>query len=272
MEELQLKQFVDYLTPRKRDAHKGDFGHLLIVGGDYGFSGAVLLAALAALRIGAGLVSVATRADHAKMLNLTRPEIMCHAVSSFADLRGLLEKATTVLMGPGLGQSGWSQELFSHLIECEQPLILDADGLNLLAKKNYKKNNWVLTPHAGEAGRLLNKNSGEIQADRLAAVKQLQQKFGGWVVLKGAGSLIAGPDELAICTQGNPGMATGGMGDVLSGVLGGLIAQKIPFGIAIQLGVLVHAMAGDLAAKEGERGMIASDLMPYLRKIVNKWS
>lgn len=273
MQELRLEQFAEFLKPRAHDAHKGHFGHVLVIGGDYGFSGAACMAAEAALRVGAGLVSVATRPEHAKMLNLARPEIMCHAVSSAAELKPLLARATTLVVGPGLGRSSWSRELLDAVLPCEQPMILDADGLNLLAEKPIKKSNWILTPHPGEAARLLKKTTEEIQQDRVAAVLALQHAFSGWAVLKGAGSLIAGPDDdLAICTAGNPGMATGGMGDVLSGVLGGLVAQKIPLESAAKLGVLVHAMAGDLAAKEGERGMIASDLMPYLRKIVNKRS
>lgn len=269
MEKLHLEQFTDYLKPRARDAHKGDFGHVLIVGGDLGFSGAVHMAAEASLRVGAGLVSVATRPEHAAMINVGRPEIMCHPVQSFASLKSLLEKATVVVMGPGLGRSEWSRELFHGVVQCDQPLVLDADGLNLLAEKPFKKSSWILTPHPGEAGRLLKKTSQEIQHDRPSAVKLLQREYGGIAVLKGAGSLVAGPSELALCEAGNPGMATGGMGDVLSGVIGGLIAQKIPLNTAAKLGVLVHGMAGDMAAKTGERGMIASDLMLYLRKIVN---
>ena len=269
METLHLEQFQNYLKPRARDSHKGDFGHVLIIGGDVGFSGAVRMAAEAALRVGAGLVSVATRPEHAFMINAERPEIMSHAVSSVVSLNVLLEKATTIVLGPGLGRSKWSQTLFNAVIKCEQPMVVDADGLNLLAEKPFKKSNWILTPHAGEAGRLLKKTPAEIQSDRESQVKLLQKEYDGFVVLKGAGSLIAGPSLLAMCEAGNPGMATGGMGDVLSGVLGGLIAQKIPLNIASKLGVLIHAMAGDMAAKMGERGMIASDLMPFLRKIVN---
>ncbi len=276
MDVVQLEQFADYLKPRERTSHKGHFGHVLVIGGDAGFSGAAVLAGMGALRVGAGLVSVATRPEHAALLNVARPELMCHAVATWEDLKPLLLRATILVMGPGLGRSDWSRELLAGVLQSELPLILDADGLNLLAENllagRIKKSNWILTPHPGEAARLLKTSSEEIQRDRIAAVKKLQQTFGGWVVLKGAGSLIAGPNEMAICEAGNPGMASGGMGDVLSGVLGGLLGQGIPLEITAKLGVLIHALAGDMAAKEGERGMIASDLMPYLRKIVNKWS
>jgi hydroxyethylthiazole kinase-like uncharacterized protein yjeF len=277
MDVLRLEQFAEYLKPRDRDSHKGHFGHVLVIGGDAGFSGAAFLAAVGALRVGAGLVSVATRPEHAKVLNLARPELMCHAVATWEDLKPCLTRATVLVVGPGFGRSAWSRELLGGVLRAELPLILDADGLNLLAENllaegPIKKSNWILTPHPGEAARLLKTSSEEIQQDRLSAVKKLQQTFGGWVVLKGAGSFIAGPNEVTICKAGNPGMASGGMGDVLSGVLGGLLGQGIPMEMTAKLGVLIHALAGDMAAKEGERGMIASDLLPYLRKIVNKWS
>lgn len=271
MEKLQLLQFMDYLAPRARTAHKGDFGHVLVVGGDLGYAGAARLAAEAALRVGAGLVSIATRPEHAITLNLTRPEIMCHGVNTPAELAVLLEKADVLIVGPGLGQSTWSQVCFAPILALDKPIILDADGLNWLAKAPVKKSNWILTPHPGEAGRLLKQITATIQQERGAALKLLQQTYGGVVVLKGAGSLVLGPDgEPAICLAGNPGMATAGMGDILSGVIGGLVAQKIPLLDAAKLGVLLHAMAGDAAAKTGERGIIASDLLPHLYKLVNR--
>ncbi|EKD54425.1 MAG: hypothetical protein ACD_60C00087G0037 [uncultured bacterium] len=271
MNTLEFVQFADYLKPRPRDAHKGDFGHVLVMGGQSGYSGAVQLAALAALRVGAGLVSVATHPAHAEFLNMTHPEIMSHGIDSPGALSDLLVKATVIVLGPGLGLSAWSKKLFSAALEAEKPLVLDADGLNLLAENPCKKTSWILTPHPGEAARLLKKSTTDIQQDRVEAIKQLQRQFNGEVVLKGSGSLVLGSKDNApfICTLGNPGMATAGMGDVLSGVLGGLIAQGIPTHIAAKLGVLVHAMAGDLAAEMGERGMIASDVIPYLRNIVN---
>lgn len=269
---LELKQFANYLQPRQRDASKGNFGHVLIVGGDYGYSGAVKMAGEAALRTGAGLVSIATRPEHAIVINVNRPELMCHAVHSNEELAPLLEKATVVVIGPGLGRSAWAQKLLYLVLKSDKDVVVvDADGLNLLAEKPVQKSNWILTPHPGEASRLLKKPIAVIQADRLSSAIELQKKYGGICVLKGAGSLIIGENEIpAICQAGNPGMATGGMGDVLSGVIGGLLAQGVPMLAAAKLGVLIHAMAGDLAAKEGgERGLLASDLMPYIRKLLN---
>ncbi len=272
MKKIDINQFKDYLQPRARHSHKGDFGHVLIIGGDFGYSGAVMLAAEAALRVGAGLVSVATHKEHAKVLTTIRPEVMCHGVDSGKELEPLLAKATVLVVGPGLGQTAWSQSLFEKACLFPKPMIVDADALNLLAEKPIKKSNWILTPHPGEAGRLLKKSTSMIQEDQvLSAVTLLQQTYDGWIVLKGAGTLVVGPDQSPeLCEAGNPGMATGGMGDVLSGVLGGLVAQNIPLDIAAKLGTIVHATAGDLAAKTGERGMIASDLMVYLHDLVNR--
>lgn len=272
VETIKLGQFAEYLQPRPREANKGAFGHILVVGGDYGFSGAIRLAGEAALRVGAGLVSVATRPEHALVINATRPELMCHGVATASELDPLMEKADVIVVGPGMGRGVWAQKLLYLVLRSEKNVVVvDADGLNLLAEKPVYKENWVLTPHPGEAARLLKRKVSEIQADRLAAVIALQEKFGGVSILKGAGTLVLGPDSKpAICEAGNPGMATGGTGDVLSGVIGGLLGQGMPIIVAAKLGVLVHAMAGDLAAKEGgERGMLASDLMPYLRRLVN---
>jgi ADP-dependent NAD(P)H-hydrate dehydratase / NAD(P)H-hydrate epimerase len=263
---LQRSQFENYLQPRPRDFHKGNAGHVVIVGGEIGYSGAVHLAAEAALRVGAGLVSVATRTEHANLVNVTCPEIMSHGVNSAADLAPLLSKADVVIVGPGLGQTEWSRSLLAAVLAIDKPMIVDADALNLLSQVPIKKSHWILTPHPGEAARLLKMTSAEIQQDRVAAIKKIQSEYGGVCVLKGAGSLVLGEDkELAICEAGNPGMATAGMGDVLSGVIGGLLGQHVPLVAAAQLGVLLHAMAGDLAAKsQGERSMIASDLIACL--------
>lgn len=270
MQELQLKQFQTYLQPRALDAHKGDFGHVVIIGGELGYSGAVILAASAALRVGAGLVSIATRAEHAKWLNVFRPEVMCHGIETEEQLESLLNKATVLVLGPGLGQTTWSHRMFATTLAVEKPIVVDADGLNMLATHPMQKTNWILTPHPGEAGRMLQQPAQSIQQNRIGAVQILQRQYRGWIVLKGAGTLVAGPDQsLSICHAGNPGMATAGMGDVLSGVLGGLLAQQFPLDVSAKLGVLLHATAGDLAAKMGERGMIASDLISYLRDIVN---
>jgi hydroxyethylthiazole kinase-like uncharacterized protein yjeF len=195
---------------------------------------------------------------------------MCHGIQSFKDLKPLLAKATVVIIGPGLGQSLWAKNLVKSVFKSEKPLVVDADALNILASHPKKYSQWILTPHPGEAGRLLNMTSEEVQGNRLVAAKLLQKNFAGVVVLKGASTLITASDTIpAICNVGNPGMASAGMGDVLSGVIAGLVAQHVPLIIAAKLGVLLHALAGDSASAEGERGMVATDLLPYLRFFVN---
>ncbi len=257
----------------KRDpaAHKGDFGHVLVVGGDYGMPGAARLVAESALRVGAGLVSVATRAEHVAIITADCPEIMCHAIQKIADLQPLLQNASVIAVGPGLGKGEWSRELLEAVLAVSKPIVIDADGLNILSELPCRKDNWILTPHPGEAARLLHCTPAQIQADRSLSAKKLNDKYGGIIVLKGAGTLIQAENESPfICNAGNPGMATGGMGDVLTGVISGLLAQRFPLLSAAKIGVLIHALAGDQAANNaGQRGMIASDLMPYLRQLVN---
>ncbi len=258
------------LPPRRRTAHKGDFGHLLVVGGERGMSGAVRLAGEAALRCGAGLVSIATRRSHATLLNLSRPELMCHGVEQPAELRPLLERATAVVIGPGLGRQRWGERLLEEVLDSRLPLVVDADALNLLAGTPQRRDGWILTPHPGEAGRMLGSSAAQIQADRFTALRELQRRFGGVVVLKGAGTLILAPDSIPdLCSAGNPGMASGGMGDVLSGVIGALLVQRTALAEAARHGVLLHARAADRAACGGERGLLAADLMPHLRRLVN---
>ena len=264
------------LAPRARSAHKGHFGHALVIGGDHGYGGAVRLAAEAAARCGAGLVSVATRAAHVPGLLAARPELMVHAADHSQALQPLLARATVVLLGPGLGTSAWGRELFGMAIHSGRPMVLDADALNLLAEQpsacQLPRDNWVLTPHPGEAGRLLSVCTADIHADRFASAESLQRRYGGSIVLKGAGSIVncGGQGPVALCSEGNPGMASGGMGDVLCGVIGGLMAQGWAPDEAAELGVSLHAAAADrAAAKQGERGLLATDLMPHLRTLVN---
>lgn len=261
---------VHYLSPRPKNSHKGDFGHVLVVGGDYGMAGSCRLAGEAALRSGAGLVSVATRPEHAYAIAGACPELMCHGVVKAADLDHLLERASMVVLGSGLGQGVWGKALFNHVLQTELPLIIDADGLNILATQPQKKSNWILTPHPGEAGRLLDCSSAEIQQDRPASIQKLQTQYDGVVVLKGSGTLVLGPSlTLETCRADNPVMATAGMGDVLTGVIAGLVAQKLPLERAAFLGVCVHAAAGDKAAYGYERGLMARDLMPYIQEGVS---
>ena len=267
---------VDYaslkssLPKRKRSAHKGQFGHVLVVGGDYGFAGAVRMAGEAAARGGAGLISIATRGEHTGIVTAARPELMVRGVAEAGDLTPLLERATVAAVGPGLGQSPWAMALLARLLETDLPLVIDADGLNLLAREPAIRENWILTPHPGEAARLLGCDAKAIEADRFAAAAALQKKYQGVIVLKGNGSLIADQKgRLSVCSAGNPGMASGGMGDVLTGIIAGLLAQGLTPDAAACLGVCIHGAAGDRAARGGERGMLATDLFPYLRELVN---
>jgi NAD(P)H-hydrate epimerase len=268
---LSLSQFAPLCQPRQRSAHKGDFGHVAIIGGDHGYGGAALMAASASARTGAGLTSIATHKTHTAAILSAQPELMCHSVEHRETLNTLLHQVTTLVLGPGLGQSEWSQMMFNESLKHQNPMVVDADGLNWLARQPQHRNNWVLTPHPGEAARLLQTDTQSIQADRFSAVTQLQQRYGGTVVLKGAGTLIYdGQHPIAMCTDGNPGMASGGMGDILAGVIGGLLAQGLSAYDAACLGVLVHAMAADKAAtNEGERGLLATDLLPYIRRLLN---
>lgn len=265
---LDARRLAGLLPPRKRGAHKGQLGHVLVVGGDAGTMGAALLAARAALRSGAGLVSVATRAAHCAAITAAQPELMCHAVESAGDLRRLLGRSDVIAVGPGLGQDVWGRALLAEVLTADKPLILDADALNLLALEPATNADWILTPHPGEAGRLLGRSASAVQADRFAAVRELQQRYGGIAVLKGAGTLVAG-QEIALCPHGNPGMAAGGTGDALCGVIAALRAQGLGAEDAACAGVTAHALAGDRAALAGERGLLASDLTAQLRAILN---
>lgn len=268
---IQFDDFRQLLIPRTRDVHKGLFGHALIVGGNHGMTGAVRLAGEAALRVGAGLVSVGTQAESITAIISERPEIMAHAIKTDKELNPLIKKASVIVLGTGLGQTRWSQQLFKRVLTATQAKVLDADALNLLAKQFKRSDNWILTPHPGEAARLLDCTVNAIQANRIKAVKALQKQYGGVVVLKGAGSLVCSSRSIRLCFAGNPGMASGGMGDVLSGVIGGLLAQHFNLQQAAECGVYLHATAGDKAASLwGERGLLASDLMPYLRQLINQ--
>jgi len=258
------------LPRRLRNTHKGSYGHVLVIGGDRGFSGAVRLAAEAALRTGAGLVSVATHPDHAHTINSGRFELMVHGVENMTQLAPLLDKASVIVLGTGLGQQAWGAALFVAAITQQKPLVIDADALSLLVKHPHYQPNQILTPHPGEAARLLFCSTQEIAANRFAAVQKIQANYGGVCLLKGAGTLLADGQGISVLNAGNPGMASGGMGDVLSGVIGGLLAQGLSLTQATEAGAYIHSTAADLAAAElGERGLLAGDLMPYLRRLVN---
>jgi len=268
---LETKSLSRLLPKRKKNVNKGSFGHVLTIGGDYGMAGAVRLASEAALRVGAGLVTVATHAEHVSAFNAARPELMVHAIEGPQALLPLLERASVIVLGPGLGQRAWGCGLMDIALRCNKPLVLDADALNGLAPYiDLLPATAVLTPHPGEAARLLNITTHEVQNDRFAAARAIATRFNAVVVLKGNGSLIAHPSgQVAICPWGNPGMASGGMGDVLSGVIAGLLAQGLNAWEAACLGVGLHAKAGDIAAGAAPRGILASDLFKPLQRLAN---
>lgn len=258
------------LPARRRCAHKGDFGHVLVVGGAPGMSGAPRLCGEAALRAGAGLVTVATHPEHAAWLNLGAPELMVHGVAEAGGFEAAAARADVLALGPGLGQAPWGEALWQRALARAGPLVVDADALNLLARSPRRRDDWVLTPHPGEAARLLGVSAAEVEADRFAAVERLQARYGGVAVLKGAGTLVhAGtPRPSALCTDGNPGMATAGAGDVLTGIIAALLGQGLGPGDAAEVGVCLHGAAGDRAAAEGARGLAARDLIVAVRAVL----
>lgn len=259
------------LPARPRDSHKGRNGHCLIVGGDQGMGGAALLAADQALMAGAGLVSLLTRETNLAAIGARSPEIMASAAEEKEQIQLKLERASVVVVGPGLGQSDWSQYLFNTVMSADLAKVIDADALNLLSKSPRKlEDECVLTPHPGEAARLLGCSIADVQADRYRAAEELRQRYGATIVLKGVGSIIATHDKLYVCPLGNPGMASGGMGDVLAGLIGALMAQGLSADQAALLGVYAHAEAADLCAEQrGERGLRASELAAKVRKLIN---
>jgi hydroxyethylthiazole kinase-like uncharacterized protein yjeF len=272
---LDVQDLQHYLPPRSRSAHKGHCGHVLVIGGDHGMGGAAALAARAAGRSGAGLVSLATRPEHIPGVMAQAPEVMSYGVNSGQELEPLLQRPSVIVIGPGLGRQAWGEQMLQKAWAAGKPMIVDADALNIISEgrvvSDARRNDWIITPHPGEAARLLGRPVREVQGDRFAAVAQLQSQYGGAAVLKGSGSLIAdGASALALCPYGNPGMASGGMGDVLSGIAGGILAQGLGIGDSARLAVLLHAQAADMAAAaDGERGLLASDLLPWIRRLVN---
>ncbi|WP_269790783.1 NAD(P)H-hydrate dehydratase [Stenotrophomonas sp. Iso1] len=258
------------LPKRRLNTHKGESGHVLCVGGNHGSGGAVMLSAEAALRSGAGLVSVATRALHVAPLLARCPEAMAHAVEQASALLPLLERANVLALGPGLGQDEWAQALWLLALNSGKPLVMDADALNLLATSPQPLQQAILTPHPGEAARLLGTDTVAIQRDRFAAVQALAERYASVVVLKGAGTLIAAPGQVTrVIAAGNPGMAVGGMGDLLTGTIAALCAQGLTVFDAASTGALLHSLAGDAAAAEGERGLLPRDLLLHLRALAN---
>ncbi len=260
------------MGPREINSHKGTYGRLLCIGGNRGTAGAIRLASEAALRSGAGMVRVYTHESSVVQVSAGRPELM---VTDF-NLEDALAWATCVVIGPGLGQDEWAESAFEttmkHCQSQNKPVVIDADALNLLCQQStaYTLSDSILTPHAGEAARLLGVSIDDVESDRFNYARQCSQRYHAVCVLKGAGTLIDNEKKTWVCRHGNPGMATAGSGDVLSGILGALLAQGVETDIAAKYGVVLHAKAGDdIAQLYGQRGMIASDLFDAVRALIN---
>ncbi len=261
------------LPQRHADAHKGRFGHVMVIGGDHGYGGAALLASETAAVTGPGLVSLSTRPEHVTAALVRCPEVMAVGVVSGQALEPYLKRPNVLVVGPGLGQSPWSEQMLQQALATGLPLVLDADALNILSQGQQQLPDdsvpRVLTPHPGEAARLLGCTVEDIQVDRFAAIKALHRETGGVVVLKGAGTLIYDGARMRLAKVGNPGLARGGTGDVLSGLIGGLLVQGLDAMDAATLAVCIHGDAADLAVVEtGIRGLLATDLIPYIRELL----
>ena len=258
------------LPKRAPSTHKGRVGHVLVVGGARGVGGAALLAAEAAARAGAGLVSLATDAAHVSAALARRPELMVLDAGESARFNDAVARATWLVVGPGLGQGEWGAGLLARALAAGKPAVLDADALNrLAAAPRSLPPGCVLTPHPGEAARLLGSDVATVQRDRCASAHAIAERHGAVVVLKGAGTVIASPDgALAIGGGANPAMASGGMGDVLAGVVAAFAAQGLaPFAAACAA-VVAHAEAARIAAHGLSRGLLAADVAERIAQAV----
>ncbi|SJL84475.1 bifunctional ADP-dependent NAD(P)H-hydrate dehydratase/NAD(P)H-hydrate epimerase [Vibrio palustris] len=269
MQAIEARCVHEHLPKREACAHKGSHGKTLLVGGDIGMGGAMLLAAQACARVGSGLTAVALHGHNVMPLLTTIPEVM--SIDWQSDVaKSRLDWCHVIGIGPGLGKGETGKYWFDCVAERAQPKVMDADALFFLAHTPHYDDNRIMTPHPAEAARLLGASVAFVEADRFKAVRSLHERYGGVIVLKGAGTLVYDGEQLLVCTAGNPGMATGGMGDVLTGVITSLVAQGLDLFSAAQVGVWIHSNAADKdAALQGERGLLASDLIAHLRQFVN---
>lgn len=267
---LDYNKLISQIPKRRPSSHKGDNGHVCLVGGGQsGYSGAVCLAGEAALRSGCGLASAVVSPQSLPLLARGPSELMCYGWEDPAPLANLLERATLIVLGPGLSQTKWGEQFFAATLKTTKSLVVDADGLNWLAKYPQKRQQWILTPHPGEAARLLECSTKEVQSNRIEAAKAIQKKYGGITVLKGAGTIVFDGSSLFVNVGTFPALGTGGTGDVLAGLIGGLAAQGLSLLLSAQLGVSVHSLAAELEQSLGERGMLASDLFLHIRSLLN---
>jgi hydroxyethylthiazole kinase-like uncharacterized protein yjeF len=274
---ITQSQVMANFPKRPRDSHKGLFGTVAVIGGASGMIGAPLLAARATLKLGAGCVHVGLLAENAPSVDFLQPELMLHSASAALQLPDV----DVFAVGCGLGRDMAAQKLLHAALNSNAALVLDADALNILAQRPdlrtlliARETACVLTPHPGEAARLLACDTKEIQADRVATVTQLARQLRCSVVLKGAGSLCATRDgRLFVNTTGNPGMSSAGMGDVLTGMIAAFIAQGLTADNAMLLAVHLHGAAGDaLAQQQATIGMTATEVTEWARWLLNRWA
>lgn len=275
VQEIKTNKLLAKLKRSPAD-HKGKFGHVMIVGGNIGFGGAGLLASKAAVCSGAGLVSLATRSEHVSASLNFCPEVMAKPVNNGQALEEYLDKPSVICIGPGLDKNYWAEQVLYKTLEISKkrniPILIDADGLNLLPefiKKIPLPKKVIITPHEGEAAKLLNTSVEKIKSNRILAAKKLSKKYSAVVVLKGHETIVCSKDKIFLCNKGNPGMASGGMGDVLSGIISSLVAQKLSLLESACLGVNLHAEAGDEYAEAiGQRGLIPSDVIEIVKELI----
>lgn len=274
---IHYQMLKDSIPARSSTAHKGNHGHLLLLGGNHGMPGAIIMAAEAAIHSGAGRVTVVTRKEHISALSVRCPEVMGRSIESEAEFKTLLHNKSAIAAGPGLGQDQWALSLLREVMVSRCPVVLDADALNLLSQhpqlRQDRKSPMILTPHPGEAARLLQTDTSTIQQNRFAAVAECVERYDAITLLKGSGTLISDHHQCFLCSAGNPGMAVAGMGDVLSGVLGALLAQGIEPLRATQLACWLHSGAADeIVAQQGEIGLLATQLIPVIRERLNLYA
>ena len=267
---IDRKYVFNHLQKRSLDSHKGDFGHIGIFGSGKGMHGASLLAGEAALRSGAGKVSIFMHSSHRELIDNPRSELILNFMDNIIQVESIINNLDVLVLGPGLGKDKWASDVFDFIVKYPQPKVIDADGLVFVKEKKLKQDNWVLTPHPGEAAALLNTSSKDIQKNRQLSLKNISNKFGGVIILKGHNTMIGyGENPSNICLKGNPGMATAGSGDVLAGIVSAMIGQGLSLFEASSVAVEIHANAGDLASMDGERGLVAGDIIDEIRGCVN---
>ena len=278
VKELSFEDIKNNIPKRRENSHKGDHGKLLIIAGDEGFGGAGIMSSESGLKTGTGLVRLLTRKSHVSASLTRNPEVMVSGAENAQDIESNLNWPDAIVAGPGMFGNFWSEQILYKLLlsvaDKGTPTLLDAGALRLLCHKAFSKINlqseMVLTPHPGEAAEMLKVTAKEIQKNRIQSAKALQKKYGCIIVLKGNGTIICNKKDIYLCSSGGPELAVAGAGDILSGVIGSLIAQGLTLFDAAKTGVVIHALAGEEFANDvGRIGMAAGELIPYIRKFLN---